>query len=55
MILHTPTTVKVAGIPAWIHYSQLKKAPAEPTGGESSNQRWKVTKRGPFKIKISKG
>lgn len=45
VLLTTYTAVKVKELPAWIHYSKVKKAPARA---------WTVTSTGPTKLRFSK-
>nr|XP_054101347.1 uncharacterized protein LOC128929691 [Callithrix jacchus] len=49
VILATPTAIKVAQIPSWVHLSRVKKYPDGP-----SSSRWECVPTGPLSLKLFK-
>uniref|UniRef100_A0A8C6YPZ8 Murine leukemia virus integrase C-terminal domain-containing protein n=1 Tax=Nothoprocta perdicaria TaxID=30464 RepID=A0A8C6YPZ8_NOTPE len=50
VILCTPTAVKIAGKPAWIHHSHVKTAPSQP---DSGSDKWTIVKNSDNLLKIT--
>ena len=54
ILLMTPTALKVDGIPAWIHTSNVKAAPGRDHE-ETSEPRWKLHRtQNPLKLRLSR-